>query len=290
MNSLGKRFFFFVAVVLTCATPVMANQAPGPGVSLPQILMLPLMTLFTALGGAYSILRAEKKSKAGKAGKWVAVAVLFLWGFTHEVASMLVTCVFGAIAIYRGICMIKWGMMPGTSTPLLSSKVPGWRLIPAGIAICVVATLLMESAVVFVGYWPDLYQGSQVSNLKRVLAFEIAFGRTKKEQTGETRFYRINRTDENVWYIQELLRHDNVRVDFDREDKHFTVYLLPYSKFPPWPYRHWTKQGSYRADETGQIRMIWAKRADEVCPADAAVVMKVTEEDIREMMKMVYTK
>jgi hypothetical protein len=36
--------------------------------------------------------------------------------------------------------------------------------------------------------------------------------------------------------------------------------------------------------------MIWAKRADEVCPADAPVVMKVSEEDIREMMKMVYTK
>jgi hypothetical protein len=72
-------------------------------------------------------------------------------------------------------------------------------------------------------------------------------------------------------------------VDFDPDDKHFTVYVLPYSKFPPWPYRIWTKQGSYRADETGQIRMIWVKRVDEICPADAPIVIKVDEEDIREM-------
>ncbi len=69
-----------------------------------------------------------------------------------------------------------------------------------------------------------------------------------------------------------------------------TSQVLPYSEFPPWPYGHWTKQGSYRADETGQIRMIWAKRADEVCPADAPIVMKVEEKDIREMMNKVYTK
>jgi hypothetical protein len=290
MNSLGQRFLLIVALVSACATPAMANQPPGPGVSLPQILMLPLMALFTVLGGACSILHAENKARIGTVGKWVAVAVLFVWGFTHEFASMIVTCVFGTTAIYRGVSMVRWGMTPAASAPVLTSKVPGWRLITSGIAMCVVALFLMGSAVVFVGYWPDLYQGSQVSTLKRVLAFEIAFGRTQKEQTGETRFYRINPTDENVWYIQSLLRRGNVRVDFDRDDKHFTIYLLPYSKFPPWPYRHWTKQGSYRADETGQIRMIWAKRTDEVCPADAPVVMKVEEEDIREMMKRVYTK
>ena len=289
MNSLIKRFCLAVVLFLVGASPALANQPPGPGVSLPQILMLPLMALLTALGGAYSILRTEKQSRSGRAGKWIAVVILFLCGFTQEFASMLVTCVFGAIAIYRGVRMVMWGWKPAASPPLPDSGSRGWRLTLAGVALCVVALFLMTTAVVFVGYWPDLHQGGQVRSLKRLLAFEIAYGRTEKEQTGETRFSRIKPGNENE-YARALLRHGNVRVNFDPDDKHFTVYVLPYSKFPPWPYRHWTEQGSYRADETGQIRMIWAKRADEICPADAPVVMKVEEEDIREMMNKVYTK
>ena len=89
--------------------------------------------------------------------------------------------------------------------------------------------------------------------------------------------------------MRQLLQHHNVRVDFDPDDKHFTIFVLPYSKFPPWPYRLWTTQSSYRADETGQIRMIWVKRIDETCPSNGPIVMKVDEEDIRELMKAVYS-
>jgi hypothetical protein len=277
MNSPGKHFLVIVAVVLACATPAMANQPPGPGVSLPQILMLPLMALFTALGGGYSILRSERKYRFGK---WIAIVVIFIFGFTHEDASLLVTCLFGAVAIHRGVRMIRWGLKPVASGRERSSGMPGWRLISAGAFLSVVALYLMGSAVVFVNYWPDIYQRGQISQLKRLLAAEIAYGRAQKQQTGETRFYRIKPSDGSERYPQELLQHGNVRVDFNPDEKHFTVYLLPYSKFPPWPYRFWTKQNSYRADETGQIRMILVRRRDEVCPADAPVVMKVEEQDI----------
>lgn len=80
--------------------------------------------------------------------------------------------------------------------------------------MCLVALFLMGSAVVFVGYWPDLYQGGQVRNLKRFLAFEIAYGRKKEEETGQIRFYGIKPGDENE-YVRQLLQHHNVRVDFD---------------------------------------------------------------------------
>ncbi len=289
MNSFIKYVCFVVVLTLFSVSPALANQPPGPGVSLPQILMLPLMALLTALGGAYPMLRTEKKSRLGRAGKWVALVVFFLWGFTHEFASLIVTCAFGAIVIYRGVRMVGWGWKAASSAAMPGSDVRRWRLTLAGIAMCIGALFLMGSAVAFVGYWPDIYQGGQIRNLKRLLAFEIAYGRTAKEQTGETRFYRVKPGDDND-YTRDLLRHGNVRVDFDPEDKHFTIYVLPHSKFPPWPYRQWTKQGSYRADESGQIRMIWAKRTDQICPADAPVVMKVEEEDISEMMNKVNTK
>ena len=52
----SRRFalrYFAGIVLLTLATsvPAFANQPPGPGVSLPAILMMPMMALLTALGG-----------------------------------------------------------------------------------------------------------------------------------------------------------------------------------------------------------------------------------------------
>ena len=281
MTPFVKRSCWIVVFAFGSVTPAMANQPPGPGVGLAQTLMLPLMALFTALGGAYAILRA-KKSRLEKIGKWVAIGVLFLWGFTHEGASLLVTCLFGTVAVYRGVRMVAWGMKSETSATVRSPRVPGWRLISAGVMMSLVALYLMGRALVFVNYWPEPYQRAHITYLKKLLASEIAYGRTQRQQTGGTRFYRIKPDYDSERYIQELLRHGNVRVDFSPDEKHFTFHVLPYSKFPPWPYPFWTKQGSYRADETGQIRMVWVRRSDEACPGDAAVVMKVEEEDIHE--------
>jgi hypothetical protein len=263
----------------------MANQPPGPGVALPQVFMLPMMALLTALGGGYAILHAETKSRGEKVTKWISIVVLFLFGFTHEGASTMVTCLFGAAVVYRGVRMISWGMhfkaSPGKPRPM----VPSWRLIPAGLLMILAAFYLIGSALVFVSYWPDAYEGMQVAALKKVLASEIAYGRTQKQRTGEVRFYRIKAGDDSDRYAEELLHHGNVRVDFSPDAKHFSVYILPYSKFPPWPYRSWTKQGSYRADESGTIRMVWVQQQGEVCPADAPIVMKVAEDDIREAIE-----
>ena len=153
----------------------------------------------------------------------------------------------------------------------------------------VIALYLAGSALVFVSYWPDAFQHMQISDLKKILASEIAYGRAQKQQTGETRFYPIKPREDRDHYEENLLRHGNVRVDLSPDEKHFTVFILPYSAFPPWPYRVWTKQGSYRADESGQIRMIQVQRQDQVCPTDAPVVMKVEEEDISEAVERAKT-
>lgn len=285
MKGLTKRCACIFVFALLSVSPAFANQPPGPGVGLPQILMLPMMALFTALGGGYAILRAEKKTRLGKAAKWIAIVVLFVLGFTHEGFSMLVTVLFGVFAISRGARMIRWGMRSAKSPAMPGAAVQTWRLITAGALMSAMALFLIGSALVFVNYWPDIYQRWQIINLKRVLASEIAYGRAQKQQTGETRFYRIKSGDNNDGYADELLRHGNVRVDFSSDQKHFTIYILPYSKFPPWPYRLFTKQGSYRADEGGQIRMVQVQRRDQVCPPDAPVVMTVQEEDISEAIK-----
>jgi hypothetical protein len=54
---------------------------------------------------------------------------------------------------------------------------------------------------------------------------------------------------------------------------------------PVFPYNYMTAVPSYRADETGQIRMIRAKRNGQLCPVDAPVIMKIEVQDLKKEMR-----
>jgi hypothetical protein len=296
----GVAFF-----MLCAAAPALANQPPGPGVAVPQILMLPIMALLTAIGGGYAILRAKKRPTSLRGARWIAIPIIFIMGFMHEGYSLLVTLAFGLLALTRGVRMIRWGAESArpevaapspqaAASPEQAATQPSspqrrparWRLISAGALLSLVAVYLMGSALAFVNYWPDIYQYSQVSYMKSLVAAEIAYSRLQKQQSGEARFHRIKPGEQGLWsYAEPLMRHGNARMEFSADDKHFTIYLLPYSGFPPWPYRFWTTQGSYRADESGEIRMVRVRERDRLCPQDAAVVMKVEESDIEDATK-----
>jgi hypothetical protein len=47
------------------------------------------------------------------------------------------------------------------------------------------------------------------------------------------------------------------------------------NRFPFFPYNYLLSQPSYRADETGQIRMIYVHNENKLCPENAPVVMNV---------------
>src|SRR5260370_34556703 len=211
-NSFIKRCCCIVFFIFCLVTPALANQPPGPGVSLPQILMLPMMALLTALGGGYAILRLRKRSRFIRIVRGVVITILFLLGFTHEGFSMLVTLIFGVLALVRGIRMIVWGAKPAKPAESAESEpsdspesgaspekslsqqpwpqVSRWRLITAGILLSVVAIYSMGSALVFVNYRPDTYQFSLGAYLKRRLASEIAHGRAQDGQTVGPRWHR----------------------------------------------------------------------------------------------------
>jgi len=62
------------------------------------------------------------------------------------------------------------------------------------------------------------------------------------------------------------------------------VYLLPnVIKFPFPPYDRWFSARTYRADDTGAIRMAYV-RSRELCPANAPIVDRVGADDIRKVL------
>ena len=284
MKNLARRSYWLAFFIFAFAVPAFANQPPGPGVALPQILMLPLMAAFTAVGGGYAILKArrqkEKLYKLRRISTWVIVTFLFVFGFTNEGASVIVTFVFALFAVQRAIRLMVWGIRSKPAPAAAPGpRTPSWRLITAGALLIVVVLFLMGSAVAFVDYWPDLHEHYQVQAARAFIASEIAYGRDQQQRTGEVRYYRIKAGEDRPWFTHYLAAR-NARVEFSADDKHFTVYILPSSRFPFWPYSYLTTQGSYRGDESGKIRMIRVRQRDQLCPPNAPVVMTVSEDDI----------
>jgi hypothetical protein len=76
------------------------------------------------------------------------------------------------------------------------------------------------------------------------------------------------------------------RVEYASDGSGFTVFMLPKTAFPFFPYNYLTSQPSYRADGSGQIRMIEVHDRATACPPDAPVVAQVGEADIEKMRQL----
>ncbi len=283
-----------IAVMMLVFTPsqAMANQPPGPQVILSEVLILPLMIIFSLLGGAYGILATRRRAKPRRLrGLRPALAVLaILLSGIHEGLASLGALLFGLLAVKRGGQMILWGYIGRSSheRPEHLTKANPWRLIPSGVLLVVGTVFLMGMALAFVGYWPMIGQTTREKSLKDLLSYQLAYAQRQKFRTGKAEFHRIAPKDpEYDLYLRPLVDtyrgHWTFRVEYGGNAESFTAHLLPTS-FPIFPYNYLTSQPSYRADETGKIRVMWVHKRDMMCPPDAPVVMQVTAQDLSEIL------
>lgn len=261
---LKKTVLTTILLVLSTAIPVLANQPPGPQVILSEILILPAMIIFSMIGGAYAVL-----SQIQKKNPWVLLVVLsilaILLSGMQEGIGALVAITFGVIALQRGVRMIMWGFHARSNheKPEHLIKVKSWLMIPSSVFLVTITFFLVGMAVAFVGYWPEIGHERREKNLKEFITRQIAYRQLDK-----------SKKDELFGGLVEIF-----------EDKElFTTYMLPSERFPLFPYNYLTTQSSYRADETGQIRMIRVHKKEHLCPADAPVVMKIGKKDIQRVL------
>lgn len=111
----------------------------------------------------------------------------------------------------------------------------------------------------------------------------------EEEKNGRKRYHKINKEDKYIPdKISQFVLHSNLRkrIDFDSDMQHFTVFLLP-GKMLIFPYNHIMPQPSYRADESGKIRMIEVSKKDLECPPDGRVVLNIEQEDIEIYLEII---
>ena len=283
-----KKTFFIISFfsIFFMANPAMANQPPGPQLLLSEILILPIMALFSVIGGAYAVMKLRENKPSGLKTFLVALLAIILSG-VNEGLGVIVAIIFGIYALQRGLQMLYWGVrsIPKLKKPEYLIGANPWRLISSGVLLIFITLLLSGMAVAFVGYWPLL--GSEIQGreegLKEFVAYQLAYAQLQKAENGQRAFDRVTVEDPLFHKIFNSSRRKtaNIRLEYDKEGKHFMIYALPATRFPFFPYNHLTSQPSYLGDETGKIRMIHVNSKDALCPADAPVVMAVGKKEIQ---------
>jgi hypothetical protein len=275
-----------LSLILLTVGPAAANQPPGPQALVAEILMLPLMVLLSMAGGAYAVLHALQPKRKARSVLTVAAAVLaILASATSGGISLVMAAIFAALALQRGVQMVWWGLRArsaGSKPPHLVQASPR-RLLPAGAALIVITTFLTGMALCFAAYWP-VGEGVRQKVFREFVAYQVAVGRQEQAKTGRVRYRRIeSQTSDRASCPIRLPA--GARVEYAPDMTGFTLLLPPKTRFPLFPYNYLTSQPSYRADGTGQIRMIEVHDRDTICPSDGPVVARVSEAEIEEMQK-----
>lgn len=278
-----NRILFMAFVFVTMiASPTLANQPPGPHQLLAEVLILPIMALLTAIGGGYAIIRQTQKKKPSRVLNFLAAVLIIFFSFINGGLAVIVVLMFSILALIRGMQMLYWGLRTRLfrTRPAHLAGAKSGRLIAAGAALVLATLFLVGMAAAFLNPY-GVYEYHKEERLKAFVAYQLAYAQLEKEKTGEIKFHNI--TDENSapYDISEFVTNDryNVKTEFKDDDKRFTVLMRPLF-MPFFPYNHMTSEPSYRADESGQIRMIRVRKKNQVCPPDAPVVMKVTAGEI----------
>jgi len=288
-------------LVLLFARPAWANNPPGPQMTLAEILILPIMIIFTMLGGGYAILQAGRENPRRK-GRWkilMAIIMIIVSGVSEGI-GMLVMIIFGIIALVRGLEMVWWGLsalrQKEERKPRLVTANP-IRLMPAGIILAVAAIGLGGIGPAFVGWYPERNVSRTELDLKDLIAYQLLMA---KEHTGtegapvyqppisdekgsfskaHPSFERIEFSSLN-WGEGNRFRHYQTDFQLGPSGKSFQVRVIPYG-FPFFPYRYFVSLPSFYGDQTGAIRMIRVNHAGQKCPEDAPVYYQVGKDDLK---------
>lgn len=269
----------FAGVLFSTGT-AMANNPPSGQTFLSMISILPLMIIFSMASGAYVILKQLGPGKSSKAFRNIGIGLAILFSMVHEGFAVLVALIFGLIAIVRSFRMLGWGLAAlarGEKPAYLNTARP-WRLISCSASLMAVTVFLVGLSLVFNSSSIREYKYRDMERaLKEFVSHQMAYAHRQKTETGRSRFDEAAQ----VFYFKAF---PNTRVEYSPDGNHFTV-VMPPDNLPVFPYNYMTAVPSYRADETGQIRMIRAKKKGQLCPVDAPVIMKIEVKDLKKQIR-----
>jgi len=297
-----KRFSIDHLAVLLVITfiPVaaLANNPPAPPVALAGLLILPLMALFTILGGGYAAMANEGKSPTRRRrtltviGCVVGIIVLA----SHEGWGLIIPPLFAFVAIKRAVRMIRCGRKADNSE--VGKRISPARLYSMAVVLITVSILLAGTGVAFLGKYPGY---GVEGDLKRFVAVQLeAKEKSAQEKQGGS-FIMPHINSEAGGDLQYTVSigslvftslHQNknrflpkytTKFEVPENLGSFQIRAYPTS-FPFFPYNYIQPQPSFFADETGAIRTIQVTEAGVLCPSDAPIHHELTGGESRALI------
>ncbi len=284
---INATMYIVTAIVIFCPQTVYANNPPSLHSVLSEILILPLMMLFTYLGGGYQILRLRKKQTvksktiAQKAFRITVIVIIILFSISMEGATLLVSFIFFIKAAKRGGKMIHWG----TTSSEKDQELQKWsrsRLILCGVLTIIMVSGLFGMNIAFINSHSHLSLKSIVEkDLTELVLYQLQMGEKNREKFGEVRYENPKRGKfaalefgdkaffpSEKWMLS-FSRHWVVKFFLGKNGKSFKIFVWP-KKFPLYPYNYLVSYPSFFADDTGKIRSIGVS-TPRPCPEDAPI-------------------
>ena len=256
----------------------LANQPPAAEVALATVIALPLMMVLTLLGGGYVVMR-EKGQRRWKIAFVLAVLAIFV-ALTHESGAMMVLFFFTLIAVVRGCTMLWWGLRLR-----VGGSLRGYRLMAGGLCVVFASITLLAFSASFYRWWPN------VAEVEEQLQKLVAYQQRVAEQ---------NRAEHTVpLYEKPVAGDDELRFEgwtsslrsagrggSPTGTRQFETEFLLGPGGDSFEVRIWPRRippgqslPSFYADETGALRMVRVRYANQRCPENAPVYYRVTDTD-----------
>ena len=285
---MGVKARTIAFLIAFSATPLLANNPPAPQMALAMVSMLPSMAILTALGGGYAVLRRMNERLGEDASgrmefvaKAIGVIVVIVLGGSSEGATTLAFLVFLVAAIVRATHMLQWAWRAKNADPDAPQYgVNRVRMTTFAILIIVVGGFFLSVMVAFAAAW-DLGNEYRYPAMRKYVAYRLALRTPPSPQRAALE----KEAEKNLEYYRDSMSGIHERkVRIDENGQHFAVYLLPnVGRFPFRPYDRTFSAPTYRADDTGAIRMKYAQ-SFEWCPPNAPIVDRVTADDVRQVL------
>lgn len=267
-------------LIVTSEQFAFANNVPGVQ-ALGAIALMPLaIIIFSLIGGVNTIFNDGNPQSIWK---WFGViggcGLLILYSVTPETALSAIG-VFAICAILRAVHMFERSAN-GYSKQSEMVRTKRFRLRMAGVGLICSFFILVSTAFVFLVPWDARY--CDHTQLLRFLKYQVAYG-MQHQRDGLPVFDYVVPGVSPLWNEMRRGCHWRAESKFEvvyyNENHRFVIFLTPHA-LPIFPFNLITEMPSFRADQTGAIRMCFVHWNGEKCPEEAPVVHIVDPAEIR---------
>jgi hypothetical protein len=189
----NRRLFILVFAAIATLVPAAAyaNNPPVPQALLGEALLAIALVTLTAVGGYYALLERKKPKRSGVGLVVIGLAMVVI-SLMAESCMALMTLIFAAVAMTRGVRMIAWSAearRPVEPREPAPERARATRLLLAGVLLVTLTAVLTSWVLALTGWSMRTWRDPEIQDeIKKMVGYQLRYGETYRQQHGVVRF------------------------------------------------------------------------------------------------------